>query len=174
MDDKEEEEEKGVSVSSPALCSVSPPALCLERGGGRHDSTVTTGNGRDRQTEVISKPLGWAEESLCVCLQGSPPPKPLSAAPCLLLALSSPRFFVLGKQPPPWPPGEDFFNKKRRCPHSHRWREVSWNSSRALSGFYVSSRSCWEPGFGLPSQPTSMKAPFTMCFLWPCFSGSSH
>uniref|UniRef100_A0A9J7Y540 Uncharacterized protein n=1 Tax=Cyprinus carpio carpio TaxID=630221 RepID=A0A9J7Y540_CYPCA len=79
--ESEEEEEKGVSVSSPALCSVSPPAPCLERGGGRHNSTVTTGNGREQQTEVISKPRGCADDSLCVRLQGSPPPKLLSAAP---------------------------------------------------------------------------------------------
>jgi len=46
------------SVSSPALCSVSPPALCQERGGERHNSKATTGNGRDEETEVISKPRG--------------------------------------------------------------------------------------------------------------------
>ncbi len=174
MDDKEEEEEKGVSVSSPALCSVSPPALCLERGGGRHDSTVTTGNGRDRDRSHFKTPGLSRRITLCSFAGFSSSKTLISCSLHLLLSLSSPPFSVCGKQPPPWPPGEDLFNKKRRCPRSHRWREVSWNSSRALSGLYGFSRSCWEPGFGLPSQPTSMKAPFTMCFLWPCFSGSSH
>lgn len=174
MDNKEEEEGKVASVSSPALCSVSPPALCSERGGERHNSTATTGNGRDERQKSFQN-SGAEPKIHSVCFAGLSSSKTLNSHSLTLrLALSSLCFSVCGKQPPPWTPGEALFNKKRRCPLSHRWREVSWNSSRPLSGLYGSSRFCWEPGFGSQSQPTSMRAPFTMCFSWPCFSGSSR